>query len=95
MKMTKTLLSVPTQALSRLKALAERRQTTVSLLLREAVEKTYGIDAGAVRNPDWSEDPLVKFFGTLDRPAGGGPSDLAENHDNYIYGWDKKKGRRK
>ena len=92
--MTKTLLSVPKQTLSRLKALAERRRTTVSLLLREAVEKTYGIDAGAVRDPDWREDPLVRYFGTLEHPIDGGPSDAAENHDKYLYGWDKKRGRR-
>ena len=93
--MTKTLLSVPKRTLSRLKALADRRRTSVSVLLREAVEKTYGIDAGVIRNPNWREDPLVKFFGTLGKPIDGDPNDTAENHDYYLYDWDKKRGRRK
>ena len=91
--MTKTLLSVPKRTLSRLKALAERRHTTVSLLMREAIEKTYGIDASAMSNPDWREDPLVKFFGReLRVPIRKDPDDIAENHDKYLYGWDKKTG---
>ena len=93
--MTKTLLSVPKRTLSRLKSLAERRRTTVSCLLREAVEKTYGIDAGTIRNPAWREDPLFKFFGTLGKPIDGGPAGSSDDHDLYIYGWDKKKERRK
>lgn len=83
--MTKTLLSMPTRTLGRLKAMAQRRKTTVSHLMREAVEKTYGIDAGLSREPAWKDDPLVKLFGTLRTPKGQ-PSDLAENHDFHLYG---------
>lgn len=85
--MTKTLLTVPKRMLGRMKALAHRRKTTVSHLLREAVEKTYGIDAGLKDEPDWKEDPLLKLIGTLE----GGPSDLSVNHDHYLYGAAKKK----
>ena len=88
--MTKTLLSIPVKTLGRLKVMAQRRKTTVSQLFREAVEKTYGIDAGIRREFDWKDDPLVKLFGTM-RVKDGGPSDLAENHDYYLYGWDKKR----
>jgi hypothetical protein len=94
MEMTKTLLSMPTRTLGRLKGMAQRRKTTVSHLLREAVEKTYGIDAGLAREPDWKEDPLVKLFGAIRVPKGA-PTDLAENHDLYLYGWDKKRKRSK
>lgn len=93
--MTKTLLSVPRQTLSRLKALAQRRQTTVSHLLREAVEKSYGIDAGLKQEVDWKEDPLFKFFETLGKPIDGGPADSAENHDKYIAAALRKKSGRK
>lgn len=80
--MTKTLLRVPKQTLGRLKVLAQRRKTTVSRLMREAVEKTYGIDAGLKDEADWKEDPLAKLFGTFK----GGPKDLSSDHDKYIDG---------
>ena len=86
--MTKTLLTVPKRMLGRMKALAHRRKTTVSHLMREAVEKTYGIDAGLKSEPDWKEDPFLKLIGTFE----GGPSDLSVNHDHYLYGAAKKKG---
>ncbi len=85
--MTKTLLTVPKRTLGRMKALAHRRKTTVSHLLREAVEKTYGIDAGLKKELDWKEDPLLKLIGTFE----GGPRDLSVNHDHYLYGAAKKR----
>ena len=92
--MTKTLLTVPKRMLGRMKALAQRRKTTVSHLLREAVEKTYGIDAGLTSELDWKEDPLLKLIGTFGEPTDGGPSDSTLKHDKYIYGVDlKKKGK--
>lgn len=94
--MTKTLLTVPKRMLGRMKALAHRRKTTVSHLLREAVEKTYGIDAGLKNELDWKEDPLLKLIGTLGDPIDGGPNDSSVNHDKYIYGADpKKRGKTK
>ena len=72
MEMTKALLSVPKRTLSRLKVMAQRRRTTVSHLMREAVEKTYGIDAGLSQETNWTDDPLVKLFGTLGKPRDGG-----------------------
>lgn len=89
--MTKTLLRVPRRMLGRMKALAQRRKTTVSHLLREAVEKTYGIDAGLKGERDWAGDPLLKLIGTLGETIDGGPEDSALNHDKYIYGVDLKK----
>lgn len=93
--MTKTLLTVPQRTLTRLKAMAQRRKTTVSHLMREAVEKTYGIDAGLKDDANWKEDPLVKFFGSLGAPTDGGPPDSAENHDKYLYGWDKSREQKR
>ncbi|PIR15975.1 MAG: hypothetical protein COV48_11415 [Elusimicrobia bacterium CG11_big_fil_rev_8_21_14_0_20_64_6] len=96
MEMTKTLLTVPKRMLGRMKALAHRRKTTVSHLLREAVEKTYGIDAGLKSELDWKEDPFLKMIGTFGDPIDGGPNDSTLNHDKYIYGVDlKKRGRPK
>ena len=89
--MTKTLLTVPKRTLGRMKALAQRRKTTVSHLLREAVEKTYGIDAGLKRELDCKEDPLLKLIGTFGDPIDGGPNDSALNHDKYIYGGGQNK----
>jgi hypothetical protein len=51
--------------LGRLKALAQRRKTTVSLLFREAVEKTYGINAGLKNEPNWKEDPLLTYLNNI------------------------------
>ena len=89
--MTKTLLTVPKRMLGRMKSLAQRRKTTVSRLLREAVEKTYGIDAGLKGELDWKEDPFLKMIGTFGEPIDGGPNDSTLNHDKYIYGVDLKK----
>lgn len=92
--MTKTLLTVPKKTLGRMKSLAQRRKTTVSHLFREAVEKTYGIDAGLKSELDWKEDPLLKLIGTFGPPIDGGPDDSAENHDAYVRGAGlKKRGR--
>lgn len=87
--MTKIFMTLPDQTLGRLKELARRRKTTVSLLLRDAVEKTYGIDSGLKQKLDWKKDSFLKLIGTF----GGGPSDLAVNHDHYLYGAAKKKSR--
>ena len=89
--MTKTLLTVPKRMLGRMKTLAQRRKTTVSHLLREAVEKTYGIDAGLKSELDWKEDPFLKLIGTFGKPIDGGPDDSTLSHDKYIYGVDLKK----
>ena len=89
--MTKTLLTVPKRTLGRMKALAQRRKTTVSHLLREAVEKTYGIDAGLEGELDWKEDPFLKLIGTLGGPEDTGPDDAAARHDKYAYGVELKK----
>ena len=92
--MTKTLLTIPKRTLGRMKALAHRRKTTVSRLMREAVEKSYGIDAGLKSEPDWKEDPYLKMIGTFGEPTDGGPNDSTLNHDKYIYGVAlKKRGR--
>jgi hypothetical protein len=95
MEMTKTLLRVPKRTLGRLKALAQRRKTSVSHLMREAVEKTYGIDAGLREEGDWREDPLFRMIGTLGKPIDGGRNDSSVNHDKYVYGADLKKRGRK
>lgn len=93
--MTKTLLSVPSRTLSRLKALAQRRRTTVSSLMREAVEKAYGIDAGLATERKLEDDPLMKFFGSVGDLIDGGPDDSSINHDKYIYGLQlRKRGAR-
>lgn len=84
--MTKTLLSVPKRTLAHLKSMAHRRNTTVSHLMREAVEKTYGIDAGLKDDADWKDDSLLRLIGDLQ----GGPTDLAANHDHYLYGTPRK-----
>lgn len=87
--MTKTWLTLPKRTLVRLKDIARRRKTTVSLLLRDPVEKTYGIDSGLKHKLDWKKDSFLKLIGTF----GGGPSDLSVNHDHYLYGAAKKKPR--
>lgn len=89
--MTKTLLNLPDRMYGRLKGLAGRRKTTVSHLLREAVERTFGIDAGLAGELDWKEDPFLKLIGTFGGPADGGPDDSSVNHDKYIYGVDLKR----
>ena len=43
------------------------------------------------REIDWEHDPLWDIIGT----GTGKETDIAENHDHYLYGWPKKKEKQK
>ena len=82
MEMTKTLFSVPKRTLARLKDLAQRRRRSLSQLMCAAIKETYGIDAGLNDAPGCKDDSMLLLIGQLR----GGPKDLSENHDHYLYG---------
>lgn len=56
-----------------LRSVAERRKVSIAELVRQGVDRILA-DVPA------EEDPLWNIIGIMD----GGPSDLAENHDQYI-----------
>lgn len=64
--------------LAELRALATRRDVSITSLVRD------GIDLLILEN-----DPLLDIIGMID----GGPSDLSENHDEYLARWFKEKSQ--
>lgn len=62
-----------------LKRLAARTGRSEASHLREALHKHL-----ATELPETDEDPLGELIGMVDDPEG--PTDVAENHDRYLYG---------
>jgi len=74
MTMQRTQIYLTIRQHREIQRLAERQQTTMAGILREAV------DAYIVRF-DEDRDPLLDVIGI----AGGDVTDAAENHDRYLY----------
>ena len=67
-----------------LKEKAERSAELMGISLDQFVRDTLEARLGSLKRPR-SEDPLFNFDDAYDGPA---PSDLAINHDKYLYGDD-------
>lgn len=67
---------------TRLKFLAVEEQKSLAQLIREAVDKVYGVPKRAASKKDWQKDP---FFHTVGICATG-MADGAVRHDRDIYG---------
>ena len=76
-------LKLPTQLYTRLQARAREERTDVVELLNRLVEKTDF--APAAQTPS-----TQAFQSILERATDLGVSDLAEQHDHYLYGVDKR-----
>ena len=76
-------LKLPTQLYTRLQARAREERTDVVELLNRLVEKTDS--APAAQTPS-----TQAFQSILERATDLGVSDLAEQHDHYLYGVDKR-----
>lgn len=78
------------QTLRALKQRALDEERPASSLVREAVGLYLALPQSTVSSEDW----LRGFIGLAgDNPRV--PSDLAENHDKYLYPSEKKKARRR
>ena len=76
-------LELPVDQYDYLRKEADARRTTVSGLIRKLIEESrFGQIKEAVRR---EADPLYDRRGSFN-----GPSDLADNHDGYLYGRNKK-----
>jgi hypothetical protein len=56
-----------------LRALADRRGTSLSAIVREAIDRFISVEST-------SDDPLLDIIGLVD----GGPPDASERHDDYL-----------
>ena len=75
-----TYLRLPRSALRRMKALAAAHDKSLAQLVREAIVKTYDIDASA-EPAAAADDPFVRLIGS----ARSGRKDGSAKHDDFIY----------
>jgi len=83
-KMVRTQVYLPRAIYNKLQSRAETYGLTLALQIREALE-----DYVRRLDPHALDIPLFDPTGLnllLDNLTGGGPADLAENHDAYLYG---------
>ncbi len=81
MEIQGTYLRLPKPTLRRLKALAVARDTSLAQLVRDAIEKTYQIDA-SIEAPDAATDPFQTLVGSFRSGRRTGSAD----HDDVLYG---------
>jgi hypothetical protein len=77
----RTTIMLPPELKRRAADLASSRGISLGELIREALEEQLGR-----HRINWSEDPLFKDHVIWD---GDGPTDLAANHDHYLYDLDE------
>jgi hypothetical protein len=80
----RTQIYMTKQMAADLKKQAHEQKKSLAELVRMAIGR-YLEDqrAGAI---DWRNDPITRSLGSVIADA-----DLSENHDKYLYGWEKKK----
>lgn len=70
--------------------LARQRGLSMAAVVREAIQAL--VESTLARQPADGADPLADLIGVFE-----GPGDLAERHDDYLYGpaaWGGGRGRR-
>ena len=80
MEMIGTYLRLPKSTLRRMKALAAAHDKSLAQLVRDAIEKTYDIDASLVPTVA-ADDPFARLIGSVR----SGRKDGAAKHDDSIY----------
>lgn len=85
--MERTQIYFPKTQIRKLKELAYKKKTTVSGLVRDAVDIQY---AAPVRvAPKKRRETLLEFAKRINSIGPKGPKDLATNMDAYLYGGKK------
>jgi len=85
--MKRTQIYIPHEIHRRVAREAKRRKCSMAKLLRESIEKDYGIIP-----KEGNAQVLIKMIENAEELDNkyplppGGPKDLAENHDYYLYG---------
>lgn len=85
--MHRTTILLPEDLKRRASRLARRQGVSLAELIRSALE-----DKLAARD-SWANDPLWKALEPMDFPPDT-PTDLAANHDHYLYDMEDPHGRR-
>ena len=76
-----TYLRLPKSTIRRMKALAAAQEKSLAQLVRDAIEKTYDIDA-SLEPVAAAGDPFTCLIGS----ARSGRKDGSAKHDDVIYG---------
>lgn len=84
--MERTQIYLPKSQIKKLKELAQKKKTTFSELVRDAVEVQYGPQKPL---PQKKEETLPEFAARIQKMGFKGPKDLASNLDDYLYGGKK------
>jgi predicted CopG family antitoxin len=79
--MIRTQIYLPQSQLNRLKKEAQNKSTSVSEVLRELVDQRFE----QVRS-DTTDTSLARASARIAGRKKGGPKDLAQNLDRYLYG---------
>lgn len=86
--MERTQIYFPKTQIKKLKELAYKKKTTVSGLVRDAVDFQYELKIKIPQNRK-REETLLEFAERIRKMGFSGPKDLASNLDEYLYGGKK------
>ncbi len=84
--MERTQIYLPKSQIKKLRQLAQKKKTTLSGLVRDAVEVQY---SSPKILPQEKEETLLEIAARVNALGEKGPSDLATNLDEYLYGGKK------
>jgi hypothetical protein len=85
--MERTQIYLPKNQIKKLKELAYKKKTTVSGLVRDAVDVQYAPEIKIM--PKKKRETLLEFAKRINSIGFKGPKDLATNMDEYLYGGKK------
>ena len=80
----RTQIYLPKSLFGSLKKHAKQGKKSVAHVIREAIGSF--LEDHARPAVQWSKDPISRSIGIARADA-----DLSENHDKYLYGWNKKR----
>ncbi|MBI2121340.1 MAG: ribbon-helix-helix protein, CopG family [Candidatus Wildermuthbacteria bacterium] len=83
--MKRTQIYLLKDQIKKLKRLAQKKKTTLSELVREAVDVRYA-SGPIVSAPAKKQETLVQLAGRIRAMGFCGPKDLATDMDEYLYG---------
>lgn len=81
--MERTQIYLPKRQITKLKQLAQKKKTTLSGLVRDAVEVKYGTSTRLVQKKEETLREAAERIGKLGKR---GPKDLSSRLDEYLYG---------
>ena len=82
--MERTQIYFPKTQIKKLKELAYKKKTTVSELVRDAIDVQYAPQIKVT--PRKKEETLLEFANRIAKIGPPGPKDLASRVDEYLYG---------